>query len=218
MSRDYSRVMDSLQAIKDNLLQVVSYQSFEPRCAIILDKEPPHLLDGLQGLRSFVAKNRLAFPLVVTRNFVEKSLDSFPLEFLDIASSNYQNIFCAEDVLSKLSFAKCDLLLQMERELKSKWLLTRLAILEESPKPKIIANTLQASIHGISPVLKGFCHLAGQIIPATFAELVNLAGSITGIDLKQMEKWEQMDKAELFHIKSYLEILQSLINHMEASE
>lgn len=218
MSRDFSRVLDSLEVIKPNLLQVVSYHSFEPRCAIILDQEPPHLLDGLQSLRAYVIKNRLSFPLVVTRNFVEKSLDAFPLEFLDIVSSSYHNLFCTEDLLSKLVFAKADLLLQMERELKSKWLLTRLSILEGNPKPKIIAETLRSSLHAITPVLKGFCQVAELPLPTAYPELLAQVTLITGIDLKQMQTWEQLDKADIFHIKNYLELLQSLIDYMEASE
>lgn len=218
MSRDFSKVLGSLEAIKTNLLQVAGYENFEPRCAIILDTEPAYLLEGLESLRNFCTKHRLAFPLVVTQRFVEKSLDCFPLEFLDIYSSNYFNIFCAEDLLAKLKFAKADVLLQMERELKSKWLLTRLTVLEASPKPKALSQTLKASIHAITPVLKGFCFCADTPIPASFAELLAKVSQITDCDLQQMEKWEQLERAELTNIKNYLELLQSLIDFMEKSE
>lgn len=218
MSRDYSNVLSSLEVIKSDLVQVVGYESFKPHCAIILELEPPHLLESLENLRNFCIKQRLDFPLVVTRKFVEKSLDSFPLEFLDIASGSYHNIFCNEDLLAKLKFAKTEVRLQMERELKSKWLLTRLTVLEARPKPKILSQTLRASIHAIAPALKGLCFCADIPIPASFPELLAKVSQITACDLKPMEKWEQLEKAELTHIKNYLEILQNLINYMEASE
>lgn len=218
MSRNYSRILDSLEAIKPNLLQVVSYETFELRCAIILDTDPPHLLDGLNNLRTYTIKNRLAFPLLVNRKFVENSLDVFPLEFLDITSSNYQSIYCKEDLLSKLQFAKSDVLLQMERELKSKLLLTRLTVLEASPKPKILAAKLQMAIQAITPVLKGFCYCADSPIPQDFPDLLAQVQLITNIELKQMGEWVKMEKVELFHIKNFLEILQNLINYMEADQ
>lgn len=217
MSRDYSSVLSSMEAIKSDLIQVVGYDSFQPRCAIILETEPPHLLEGLESLRNFCIKHRLAFPLVVTRQFVERSLDCFPLEFMDISSSSYHNIYCTEDLFAKLKFSKADVRLQMERELKSKWLLTRLTILEASPKPKILTQTLKASIHAITPVLKGFCYTADAPIPASFPELLAKASQITACDLKLMEAWEQLKKAELTHIKNYLEILQSLINFLDTA-
>lgn len=218
MKKDFANVMDSLAAIKTHLVQVAAYGSPEPRCVIILDREPPHLLDGLSPLRDYCIKRKLVFPLVITTTFVEKSLDSFPLEFLDIISGAYENLFCTDDILEKLKFERSDLLLQMERELKSKWLLTRLSVLEGSRKPRDIAGVMHQSIRAILPVLKGFCYVHDRPVPSTLPELLAQATSITGVELKFLSQWLQQDKADTFTIKSYVELLQSLIAFLEKPE
>jgi len=218
MKKDFSDVLGSLTSIKPHLVQVAAYTSSGPRCVIILDREPPHLLDGLSPLRDYCNKRNLLFPLVITTTFVEKSLDSFPLEFLDIITGNYQNLYSTEDLLEKLQFERSDVLLQIERELKSKWLLTRLSVLEGSSKPKAIAEVMHLSIRSILPALKGFCYVHDRPVPQSLPELLAQTTAITGVELKFLGQWLQQDKADTFTIKSYVEILQSLITFLEKSE
>ena len=215
MKKDFSDVMECLGSIKPHLLQVVTYHNPDPRCVVILSDEPTHLLDALLPLRDYTHKRSLIFPLVVSTSFVKSSLDSFPLEFLDIISSDCTNLFCSEDILATLSFARSDLMLQMERELKSKWLLTRLSVLEGSLKPKDIASTMRQSIRAILPVLKGFCQVQGQSVPKALPELLAQATAISGVDLSVLGQWLQQDKAEIYTIKSYVELLSRLIDFVE---
>ncbi len=78
MKNDFSEVMNTLTGIQDYLLQVAVYEDFQPQCIIILEKDPPNLLESLSSLRDYSNKRKLRFPLVVTRRFVNNSLDSFP--------------------------------------------------------------------------------------------------------------------------------------------
>ena len=218
MIKDYNNVLEALEGISAHLLQVAVYTTVSPQCIIILDADPANLLDSLQSLRDYVNKRRLPFPLLVNKEFVLSSLDSFPLEFLDIVSANYTNLLAKEDVLKQCSFSASDLRLQMEREVKSKWLLTRLTVLENPPKPKDLAQILFTSIISMLPVLKGFCHLNDQEIPTGLEALINLATQITQIDLSFLMHWLTLDKADTFIMKNYLGILQSLIVLLENAD
>ena len=215
MKKDFSKVMDSLVQIKALLLQVAVYGSLGSRCVIILASDPPGLLDSLDELRKYCQKRDLAFPLLINRHFVESSLDSYPLEFLDIVSGKYQNLFCQEDLLQNLVFDKTDLRLQMEREIKGKWLLTRLSVLEQSPKPKVLAATLQLSIRAILPVLKGICYLADRPIPQETDQLIAQAEQVCQTELGLLNTWLQARTAVRQNIQSYLDILQALMLHIE---
>ncbi len=215
MKHDYSSVMKALQGFEANIIQVASYSNPNPRCVIILDTDPPYLLESLGALRDYCRKHRLPFPLLVNREFVLSSLDSYPLEFLDIVSSSYKNLLCREDILSGLNFAAKDLRLQMERELKGKWLHTRLAVLEQQQKPKLLAETLKVSILSILPVLKGFCYLGDRIIPQDTDALCAQVADITKLNLSLINSWLMVDKADIYIIKNYLEILQGLLTYLD---
>ncbi len=215
MKHDYSSVMKALQGLTADLLQVATYNSPSPRCVIILEKDPPNLLENLEPLRDFCHKKRLPFPLLINRQFVLSSLDSYPLEFLDIVSSGYHNLLAREDMLAELKFAAADMRLQMERELKSKWLYTRLSVLEQKQKPRALAETLQVSINAIVPVLKGFCYLGDRVIPKNLPELTAQVAEITRLNLSLLNSWVQLEKADNYIIKNYLEILHSLTTALD---
>jgi len=207
--------MTALMGMENSLLQVAVYENISQRCVLILDSDPEGLLEKLEGLRDYCRKTRLPFPLVVDRQFVLSSLDSYPLEFLDIISSRYQNLFAKEDVLATLTFSTADLRLQMEREVKSKWLLTRLTVLEQSPKPKVLAETLSMSIRAIIPVLKGLCYIANRPIPVEPLDLIDQAKDVSKLDLSPLGNWLNLDKADMNMVMSYLEILSTLMQYLE---
>lgn len=215
MKKDFSRVMPSLEPLKSHLLQVAVYGAEAQKCVIVLESDPPGFLDSLDELRNYCDKNRLPFPLIIDRRFVSSSLDSYPLEFLDIVSGDYKNLFCSEDLLQNLVFSKADLRLQMEREIKGKWLLTRLSVLEQSPKPKALAETLQRSIFSILPVMKGICYFADRPIPLETDKLLDQVSEITGVNLSLIKRWLSLEKADRLTIQSYLDILQGLMLYIE---
>lgn len=218
MKHDYKGVLKTLSALEEQLLQVAVYNNPAPRCVIILNSDPTFLLESLEPLREYCAKHKLPFPLLINREFVSTSLDSYPLEFLDIVSASYSNLLAKEDLLQDLKFVASDLRLQIERELKGKWLITRLAVLEQKKKPKALAATLQMSIRSIIPALKGFCYLANRPIPKSFGEIIAQAGAVVGIDMNLLNSWITIEKADIYIIKNYLVILQGLIHALDKFE
>ena len=64
-----------------------------------------------------MGKAKIAAPLIMTQDYIQNSLDSFPLEFLEIQ----QHHLClfGQDSFAELSFYQPHLRLQCERELKS---------------------------------------------------------------------------------------------------
>lgn len=218
MKKDFSEVMEALQGISASLLQVAVYTTFEPRCVVILEKDPPNLLENLDTLREYADKRHLSFPLLVTREFVLSSLDSFPLEFLDIVSSGYTNLLAKEDILKDLKFAVADTRLQMEREIKSKWLLTRLSALELSQKPRALADIMEMSIRSLIPVLKGFCFISDRAIPRDMPGLIKTVTDITQLDLSFLTHWMTLKKADIYIVKNYLDILYRISELLESMD
>ena len=215
MIKDYSQVMGTLTGIQDSLLQVAVYTNFQPQCVIILEEDPPDLLDALDSLRNYAHKGKLRFPLLINRKFVESSLDSYPLEFLDIVSSNYQNLFVKSDILKTLIFNPVNLRLQMEREVKSKWLLTRLSYLEMKTDSRRMAEILALSLTNILPVLKGICYLKDGSAPPQYDAAVKRATNITAIEFDTIFSWMANKRVSSENVKQYLAILESTMQYLE---
>ena len=215
MKNDFSEVMNTLTGIQDYLLQVAVYEDFQPQCIIILEKDPPNLLESLSSLRDYSNKRKLRFPLVVTRRFVNNSLDSFPLEFLDITGSNYEDLYVKKDVLKKLRYKPADIRLQMEREIKSKWLLIRLSVLEKKNTPKQLADFLALTLGSIVRVLKGICYLNDGSVPQTLEDIFVRTTNITDVDFDIMLRCLTTKEATLETVEQYLSILGDIMRYVE---
>lgn len=180
----YDDLSSILRELKDYLLQVAVYSGYDKieRAVLIFEDDPPAFFEALQPLVRAIRKRRLPEPLIVNRVFVESSLDSYPLEFLNMQTS-YRNLLANNDILKGLSFAKADLRLQMERELKSKWLLTRQAVLENPYKLALVREAILRSRTAVYPVLKGFFALVDEPVPKTLNEAIEGAERISGCEL-----------------------------------
>ena len=208
----YEDLPHSLKDVQDQLLQLAVHTSYskDVRAVLIFEDDPPNIFETLQPLVQYVRKRRLIPPWIFTRKFVEESLDAYPLEFLDICTS-YRNLICNSDILKGLQFDKTDLRLQMERELRSKWLLTRQALLDNPYKPASVRNTVIVSRAAVYPVLKGLLHVHDQDVPATLEAAIKQAGEICKIDLGPLtELITGMPQAI-----SYLDTLKKMIQYVQ---
>jgi hypothetical protein len=115
-------------------------------------------------------KRMVNTPLFMTRGYITSSLDSYPIEFLDM-QANYTLIY-GEDVLKSLSFRTSDVRMQCERELKGKLLHLRQAYLESQEKTKILREIIVSSITTFISIFQGLLYLKGKTIPRTREEIV----------------------------------------------
>ena len=112
----------------------------------------------------------MATPLFMTQSYIESSLDSYPLEFLNI-KKNYILVY-GEDVLKDISLQPHHLRLQCEREIKGKLLLLRKGFLETKGKQKRIRELVKASITAFISIFTGLLYLKGIEIPLTRREII----------------------------------------------
>jgi predicted nucleotidyltransferase len=116
-------------------------------------------------------KKQVSTPLFLTKDYMESSLDTFPIEFLNI-KRNYQ-VIAGEDVLEGMSFKRDFVRMQCERELKGKLLLLRQRYVETRGKHKILNELISVSLPTFIFVFKGLLYLLGKEIPETKGETVS---------------------------------------------
>ncbi len=139
--------------------------SFDPqrqtaRSVLVLDA-----ID-LRGLRTLsehgpqLGKSSIAAPVVMTPAYIEDSLDTFPLELLEI-HQQHATILGA-DHFEQLEFADADLRLQCERELKAVLIGMRQALLAAAGREEFV-DAIEAGIaESLLRTMRGMLWLRGQ--------------------------------------------------------
>ena len=174
ITEDYKKIFGG------DLISIILYGSgtgneFQPgksdlNFLIILSDETIDHLDRAIETVSRWRKKKVATPLFMTKSYIESSLDSYPLEFLNI-KKNYILVY-GEDVLKDISLEAHHLRLQCEREIKGKLLLLREGFLETEGKQKRIKELINASITAFISIFSGLLYLKGIEIPPTRREII----------------------------------------------
>ena len=107
----------------------------------------------------------------LTKQYIRGSLDTFPVEFLDM-QSNYR-VLHGEDVLAELEISREHLRLQCERKLKVAALKLRREYVNSSGNPKALCYLADESMKTLLPVFKGLLVLGGRSIPNTKNDLIS---------------------------------------------
>lgn len=136
---------------------------------IVLSEEGIDDLKKVHAVLPGWRKRRVAIPLIMTKAFILSSLDSYPIEFLNM-KRHYVHVF-GEDVLKELTFNRSSLRLQAERELKGKILLLRARYLETEGKAERIGALIAESITAFISIFNALLCMKGVEIPRGRSEV-----------------------------------------------
>jgi hypothetical protein len=125
-------------------------------------------------------KRKVAVPLLMTKSYITSSLDSYPLEFLNI-KRNHVLVF-GEDVLGELSIDSHHLRLQVERELKGKLLLLRIGFLETEGRVKRVRHLIGVSLPAFISIFNALLYLKDIEIPQGKREVIRAVDKAFPID------------------------------------
>lgn len=129
---------------------------------------------------------RIPAPLMLTPSYLERSLDAFPIEFLEIKENHL--LLAGEDLFASITVRTEDLRLQCERELKAHLLRLRQAYLERGRDGRDLERLLHEALNALLPVLRQLVRLrAPEAAPETAARLtreeaIGHLGKTFGVD------------------------------------
>ncbi|GBD92777.1 hypothetical protein BMS3Abin05_00352 [bacterium BMS3Abin05] len=130
-------------------------------------------------------KRAVSTPLFLTKEYIESSLDSFPLEFWEM--KKFHQIVYGDDVLKKIEISRSDLRLQCEREVKGKLLHLQQNFLNSEKKPHRLRALLVLSIPTFGTLFNALLYLKNEVSPNSRKEIfVNTAG-VFGLDQQVFE-------------------------------
>jgi predicted nucleotidyltransferase len=147
---------------------------------VVLSADGIHNLNLAHALVAKWGKKRVGTPLFLTRAYIDSSLDTFPIEFLNI-KRNYR-VIQGEDVLADLSFERKFVRTQCEREIKGKLLLLRKRYVETGGKGRVLKDLIAASVPTFIFIFKALLFLLDEEVPATKLNTISVLARRIGLD------------------------------------
>jgi hypothetical protein len=141
--------------------------------------------EGSQGLgKAFKAvakwhRWRVATPLFMSREFIATSLDTFPLEFLNIKL--HYRVVWGEDPLAAIKIQQKQLRLQLEREVKAKFFQLRKAYLASEGRGRHLVILASQSLTAFLSIFQGILYLRDREIPQDRVDLIKTTAGETGL-------------------------------------
>jgi predicted nucleotidyltransferase len=134
-------------------------------------------------------KKKFTVPLLFTSEYIQKSLDSFPLEFLEL-KENYILIY-GEDIFSALEIDSSNLRLQVEQILKGRLLRIRQWYLEKGLSKKELRKVLEFGLKDVFPALRNLVRLTKGEVPKTRDEVLKALEEVLNLNLNFVNQiWE----------------------------
>jgi hypothetical protein len=185
---------------------------------IVLKNMTLMTLEKSQQIQDRWQKKRFSRPLFMDPEYIARSLDTFPVEFLNMQQSHVRVL--GEDVLGGLQIKPHDLRLQIERELKGKWLHLLQGWLETRKKYLQLSRLVDLSLKDFAATFRAMLYLKAQPIPRRRKELfgaVAAAYGLTGNPFEQvLEAFESDNSRRILTIfPVYSQAVHSLIQSID---
>lgn len=130
---------------------------------VLLHNMDLEFITYLAPLGKKYGKKRIAAPLVMTPEYIGRSQNAFPIEFLDFKLIH--KTLYGPDVLNDLQIAAPELRLQCEREIKTKLIRVRQGYISSLGKKNQLTASLVRSITGSMALFRAIITLLGEEPP-----------------------------------------------------
>lgn len=162
-----------------------------------LNKMDLKFLELLAPLGRKYGKSRVAAPLIMTPEYVNSSLDVFPVEFLNFKLI-HATIF-GEDIFNDIEINRTDLRHQCERELKTKLIWLRQGYLSSLGNSKSLTERFAKSITGYIPLFRALIVLFGKEPPVKQDDVITALSHAMDINTDVFSKvlQEKHDRIKL---------------------
>jgi predicted nucleotidyltransferase len=189
---------------------------------VLSEVRPLHLRRASAKTRSW-ARRRISPPLLLDPAFIRRSLDVFPIEFLEIKAA-HRTLF-GPDPFVHVHVSGKNLRHQCEFEIKAKLLGLRSGYLRAARSPRALLALAMNSLKPILTVLRNFLRLHGEPIPALLGLVLDRFEAREGLALPTLrrllavrEGGEKLRRREIEGlIEAYLEEVQLIASRLDTA-
>jgi hypothetical protein len=182
--------MHSIHIVGSAVLQDYDEKLSDINSLVLLHDMDLRFITYLAPLGKKYGKKRIAAPLVMTPEYVNRSLDAFPVEFLDFKLI-HRTIY-GPDMLQDLPIAAPELRLQCEREIKTKLINVRQGYISSLGEKEQLAAALVRSITGSMALFRAIIMLLGKEPPIQRMDVIHAVVHAAKLDTDVFEKLLQL--------------------------
>jgi hypothetical protein len=163
----------------------VLVQGFDPRrskinIVVVARTLEPEMLDLLRQSMPVTRKAPHFDPLLLTQRQIETSLDTFPIEWLEMRERHLT--LEGNDVLASLEVPHTYLRLECEHELRSKHIRLRQAYLASGRSSRLLQDVLKGSASSFATLFRTLLRLRGESTPAAPAKVIERLADLYRLD------------------------------------
>lgn len=147
---------------------------------VVVDEVSRDFLDFMVTLGNKYSRHSIAAPMLLTPQYIETSLDVFPLEFFNFQAI-HQTV-SGDDPLQNLHIENSHLRLQCEREVKSKLLWLHQGYIGALGDEEQLVQQLKDSITGYLPLFRAILFLTGYELTLSGHDTAVGVEEIIGLD------------------------------------
>ena len=200
-----SEFLESIQeAFGENVLSVILYGPAARNetakipyinfLVVVTDNTPSELARCSPLVKKW-RKQLITTPLFLDSKYIQRSLDTFPLEFLDISSAYL--VLHGDNFLEDLVFKASEVRNQCERELKGKLLHLRAEYLNLREDKKGLIDLVDRSLSTFRLIFTGALFLKNIEIPAKMDTLLSIVTDEYNLDTSLFKKLRSIVKGEV---------------------
>jgi len=152
---------------------------------LILSPDGISYLDRALPLVQKWRKRNVAVPLILTRNYIESALDTFPIEFLDMRQ--FHTVVYGEDPLQSISIGKRDLRHQIERELRGKLVYLRAGFLGTGIDREALREMIASSVPAFAAIFSALLFLKDEESQKSRSETMKRVCEVFGLDASTIQ-------------------------------
>ena len=185
---------------------------------MLLERSDCTTIKSIKPVISGLSKDGFLFPVVLTEDFIESSLDSFPLEFLEFKT--YHKMVVGSSPFEKRTPDIRNIRLQCERELKGKVLHLKTALLNVK-EAKSFRELVKFSIEDLCRISIGLLVLQGVKAPLLPSELPMQMADVYGLDkdvISAVIAGNFSDKEIMPLFEKYLSLFDGLAERIDQGE
>ncbi len=170
--KGYAENIHSIHIVGSAVTPDFNEKTSDINSVIILNEINLNFVEFLAPLGKKYGKHRIAAPLIMTPEYIQDSLDVFPIEFHDFRLIH--KTIAGEDILKGLQIKKENLRLQCEREIKARLIGLIQGYISSAGDREFITKLLIRSFTGCIPLFRAIIFLLGKEPPVMRADVIRI--------------------------------------------
>lgn len=191
----YSVNIHSVHIVGSSVTKDFDEKTSDINSIFVLKEMDLKFIEFIAPLGKRYKKKGVAAPLIMTPEYIMRSLDVFPVEFLDFKLI-HETVF-GTDLLKETEIDRLDLRHQCEREIKSKLIGLRQGYISSEGDRQMLTERFVSSIAGYMPLFRGIISLMGKEPPFRKYEVITALSASTGINTDIFRRILDIKKGKL---------------------